>query len=236
MRKKHLILSVSIVTLLLVSPMAFAVEFGSNSAKITNRYTPVTVGSWSYMLGAGDSVGSVNYTNVVGVEEVSGAQIGIQTFNNVKCLKINMINTSIDDDDEFVSIWMAQDTEGNLWILKGYVHFEYTTFMLGTAFTSMFMPAAPKVNDPAGIMAPEIAGKNYCQVVEADISIVTAYGSYDNCIKSNCYWDSSIEDVEYYCPDVGQVKITGSNPQEIMELKEYGTATVTRSVVIPLLN
>ena len=33
MRKKHLILSVSIVTLLLVSPMAFAVEFGSNSAR-----------------------------------------------------------------------------------------------------------------------------------------------------------------------------------------------------------
>ena len=236
MRKKHLILSVSIVTLLLVSPIAFAVEFGPSSAKITNRYYPAMVGSWSYMFGSGGSLGSANYTNVVGVEEVSGAQIGSQTFNNVKCLKVNMIQTSLNDDDDFISIWVAQDTDGNLWILKGYSHFEYTAFMLGTAYTSMFLPAAPQVNDPAGIIAPEIAEKNYCQIAEADMSIVTAYGSYASCIKINCYWDSSIDSVEYYCPDVGQVKYTESNALEIMELKEYGTAAVPRVVVIPLLN
>lgn len=69
--------------------MAFAVAFGPNSSKITNRYYPVKVGAWSYMLGVGDSwAGKVTYTTVVGIEEVSGAKIGAQTFNNVKCIKV----------------------------------------------------------------------------------------------------------------------------------------------------
>ena len=53
MKKKHLILSVIIATSLFVSSIAYAVEFGPNSAKITNRYYPATVGGWSYMLGLG---------------------------------------------------------------------------------------------------------------------------------------------------------------------------------------
>jgi len=235
MKKKHVILLVFIASVLSVSPMAFAVEFVSNSAKITNRYISGTVGGWSYMFGSGDSVGSITYTSVVDVEEVSGAQINEQTFNNVKCLKVNIIETSTTDEDEFYSIWMAQDTQGNLWILKGYSYFEDTTFMLGTDFTSMFMPADPEVDDPASLMVPENA-TNYCQVAEVDISVDTTFGSYDGCIKINCYWDSIFEGAEYYCPDVGEVKFTGSNPQEIMELKEYGSSTVTKTVVIPLIN
>jgi len=236
MKKKHLIFPVIIAALLFVSQMAFAVEFGPNSAKITNRYSPATVGSWSYMFGAGVSVGSVSYTNVVGVEEVSGAQIEAQTFNNVKCLKINIIQTSLNDDDEFISIWMAQDTDGNLWILKGYSHLENVTFMLGTAIKSMFMPAAPIIGDPAGIIAPEDPTKTYCQVDEAGISIDTNFGSYTGCIKSICLYNSVINSVEYYCPDVGEVRAIGNESQEIMDLKEYGTATVTRAVVIPLMD
>jgi len=216
--------------------MAFAVEFGPNSAKITNRYYPAMVGGWSYMFGDGASVGTVSYTNVVGVEEVSGAQIGADTFNNVKCLKVNMIQTSLNDDDEFVSIWMAQDTDGNLWILKGYSHFNDRTFMLGTEILSMFMPAVPTVGGPAGIIAIEDPDHTYCQVDEAGISIVTNFGSYAGCIKSICLYQSVIDSVEYYCPDVGEVRTIGSDPQEIMDLKESGTATVTRAVVIPLMD
>ena len=235
MRKKHFILSIIIATLLFVSPMAFAVEFGPNSAKITNRYFPVSVGDWSYKLGAGNWTGRVTYTNVVGIEEVSGARIETQNFNNVKCLKINSIQTDLADSDDLITIWMAQDTQGNVWILKVYIFFDDTTYMLGTAFKSMFMPAVPVVGDPAGIIQPETA-TTYCRVVEAGISVNTNFGSYDSCIKSNCYWNSSIESVEYYCLDVGEVRTTGSNPQEIMDLKEYGTATATRVVVIPMMD
>jgi len=236
MIKRHVILSVIISAILFVSPMAFAVEFGPNSAKITNRYYPAKVGVWSYKIGFGDSLESASYGNVVGVEEVSGAQIEAKTFNNVKCLKINIIQTDLNDDDELISIWMAQDTDGNLWILKGYSHFDNETFMLGTGIKSMFMPAVPTVGGPAGIIAPENPTHTYCQVDEAGISIVTNFGSYAGCIKSICLYQSVIESVEYYCSDVGEVRTIGSDPQEIMDLKESGTATVTRAVVIPMMD
>jgi len=239
MIKRHVILSVIISAILFVSPMAFAVEFGPNSAKITNRYYPATVGGWSYKLGFGASVGSTSYGNVVGVEEVSGAQIEAQTFNNVKCLKVNIITTYLNDVDEFISFWMAQDTDGNLWVLKGYSHFEDETFMLGTAIKSMFMPAVPTVGGPAGIIAIEDPDHTYCQVDAAGISVNTNFGSYTGCIKSICLFNSVIDSVEYYCPDVGEVRTTedsSSNPQDVMDLKEFGTATVTRTVVIPLMD
>ena len=72
------------------------------------------------MLGAGDFLDSARYSNIVGIEEVSGARIGAQTFNKVKCLRVDNITAGLNEDDEFVSVWVAQDTLGNLWILKGY--------------------------------------------------------------------------------------------------------------------
>ena len=236
MRKKYLIFSAIIAALLFVSPIAFAVEFGPNSAKITNQYYPAPVGGWSYMLGVGTWAGRVNYANVVGIEEVSGAQIGAETFDNVKCLKVNMIMTEQSEDDDFITIWMAQDTEGNVWFLKIYRFFNATEYYLGDLFKSMFMPAVPTVGGPAGIIAPENPTQTYCQVDEAGISIVTNFGSYAGCIKSICLYQSVIDSVEYYCSDVGEVRTIGSDPQEIMDLKESGTATVTRAVVIPMMD
>lgn len=48
---------------------------------------------------------------------------------------------------------------------------------------------------------------------------------------------SQIESSEYYCPDVGEVRFSEvENPLGHMDLKEFGTATVTRAVVIPLMD
>jgi len=246
MKKKHIILSVTIATSLFISSLAFAVEFDQNSAKITNRFFPATIGRWSYMLGVGNSVGSAIYGNVVGIEEVSGAQIGAQTFNNVKCLKWNHIWTKLNDEDEFATLWIAQDTQGNLWILKAYFQFSDATYTLGTIFKSMFMPAVPDVGDSASITMPETA-THYCRVVAVDISINTNFGSYNSCIKTHCFDESSIESGEYYCPNVGEVRIFSfddGNPQDILDLKEFGTASVTKEgtssdtkvIVIPIGN
>jgi hypothetical protein len=239
MIKKYVILSVIIAAILFVSPMAFAVEFGPNSANITNRYYPAKVGGWTYMLGAGSNwAGRFIYANVVGIEEVSGAQIDAQTFNNVKCLKVNMIMAKQDDEDDFLTIWMAQDTEGNVWFLKIYIFPDNLTILLGASFKSMFMPAVPDVGDPAGIILEEDTD-TYCQIVDAGITMNTNFGSYDNCIKSQCLYNSSIESVEYYCFDVGEVRTTedsGPNPQDVIDLKEYGAATVKKAVVIPLMD
>ncbi len=117
MIKKLIIISAVMVALLSVSPMAVAVEFGPNSANITNRYVPLKVGAWSLSIGGGNWTGFLRYSNAVGTEVVSGAKIGTQTFNNVKCLKLNLIDTA---DDYFVALWAAQDTQGNVWVLKLY--------------------------------------------------------------------------------------------------------------------
>ena len=131
---------------------------------------------------------------------------------------------------------MAQDTQGNLWILKVYLQFADATYTLGTLFKSMFMPAVPVVGDPASIIMPETA-THYCRVVAVDISINTNFGSYNSCIKIDCFDESIIESSEYYCPEVGRVRhTTEGNPQDVVDLKEYGTATVTRAVVIPMVD
>ena len=127
---------------------------------------------------------------------------------------------------------MGQDTQGNLWILKAYSVFEDTTYMLGTSFKSMFMPAVPDVDDPASIIIPETA-TNYCRVVEVNIPIDTNFGNYNSCIKTHCFYESSVESVEYYCPDFGEVRTaTLENPQDILDLKEYGSMTNTRAEII----
>jgi len=237
--RTHLIFLTVLAAMLSISTSAQTVEFGPNSANITNRYFSAQIDGWSYMLGVGSSVGSVIYFNVVGIEEVSGVQIAAQTFDNVKCRKINSIWTNMTDEDDFITLWMGQDTQGNLWLLKVYDAFEDTTTVLGGAeLKSMFMPAVPDVGDPAGIIMPETA-TNYCRVVEADISINTNFGSYNSCIKTHCFDESSIESGEYYCPNVGEVRIFSfddGNPQDLLDLKEYGTASVTntKAVVIPI--
>ena len=238
MKQKHVILSVLLAISLFVPSITFAVDFGPSSAKITNQYYPAAVGDWRHMLGGGNWAGRITYINAVGVEEVSGAQIGVQTFNNVKCLKVNMIMAKDNDEDDFIIVWMAQDTEGNLWILKIYIFPDDDTYLLGTSFQSMFMPAAPGVGDPAGIILEEDADTK-CQVVEAGISIDTNFGSYDSCIKSHCLYNSSLESVEYYCLDVGEVRTADEstpNPQSVIDLKEYGTAKETGVAVIPLMD
>jgi hypothetical protein len=230
MIKKLIIISAVIVALLSVSPMAVAVEFGPDSANITNRYFPLKVGDWRLEVGAGNWTGLFSYFHAVGTDVVSGIQIGTQTFNNVKCLKVNLTYT---EDDDFMTFWAAQDTLGNVWFLKLYSLKDDTTFMLGTDFKSMVMPAVPHVDDSVAITIPE-TGTDYCQCVEENVSINTNFGSYDSCIKAHCFHELYTE-VNYYCPEVGLVRdSTVGNPGGVIDLKEYGTATDKRVVVIPL--
>jgi hypothetical protein len=236
MKQKHSILSVFIAISLCAPSITFAVDFGPSSAKITNQYYPADVGDWKYKLGDGNWTGRITYINAVGVEEVSGAQIGAQTFNNINCLKVNMIMAKQNDEDDFITIWMAQDTEGNLWLLKIYIFPDDETILLGTQFKSMFMPAVPTIGDSASITIPEDVN-NYCEVAAVNIPITTNYGSYTGCIQTRCFHDSPPDEVEYYCPDVGEVRAsTVSNPSDVIDLKEYGTAKETRAAVIPLMN
>ena len=239
MRSK-LIFSAVLAALLLISPSAGAVEFGPNSANITNPYLPLKVGVWSFSQGVGTNWNNrIFYTHAVGKETVSGAKIGEQVFNNVKSLKAHVIIT--DDggnyQHEFFTMSFAQDTDGNVWLLKVYSHMANITGLLGGEyFKSMFMPAVPAVGLPAGIKMPEDA-QNYCRIVQVGISsLTTTFGTYEDCFKVNCYdEDPGDTEVEYYCRGFGTVRATTeASPSDFMDLKETGTSSLTRTVVIPL--
>jgi hypothetical protein len=173
---------------------------------------------------------------------VSGARIGEQIFNNVKCIKANVIIT--DDggsiEHEFLTFSMAQDTDGNVWVLKIYSHMENVSALLGGPyFKSMFMPAIPAVGLPAGITTPE-DDNNYCRIVEVGIpSVTTTFDTYENCIEVNCY-DEDPDDIEieYYCRRFGNVHQSNKNsPENVLDLKAYGTTAGKRAVVvIPMLD
>jgi len=68
MIKKIIIISIVMVALLSVSPVAVAVEFGPNSANITNLYFPLKVGDWSLEVGAGNWTGLFTYSHAVGTD------------------------------------------------------------------------------------------------------------------------------------------------------------------------
>ena len=74
MTKRRVILTLVFAALLLLSSIAVAVEFGPDSAKITNRYLPAELGGWQVKLGAGFWEGRVMYLHAVGIETVSGAK------------------------------------------------------------------------------------------------------------------------------------------------------------------
>lgn len=115
---------------------------------------------------------------------------------------------------------------------------DITALLGGPYFQSRFMPAVPAVGLPAGITLPEDV-YNYCRIVQVGIaSFTTNFGTYENCIKANCYHnDPGDTEVEYYCYGVGIVRSYDEvNPADVMDLKEYGEASVKKTVVIPLFD
>lgn len=225
--KSQVILLAVLAALLVVSTSANAVEFGPDSANISNQYVaPLKIGAWSFSQGVGDNWhGRIFYTHAIGTDTVSGAKIADQVFNEVNCVQSHVIIT--DDGGtyphEFFTFSMAQDTDGNVWILKIYSHVADVTAMLGGEyFKSMFMPAVPAVGLPAGIKMPEDAN-NYCRIVEVGMGLLTTtFGKYENCFKVNCY-DEDPQDieVEYFCPGFGNVRMsTVANPNDVIDFKE----------------
>ena len=225
---------------LLIATSASAVEFGPNSAKISNPYFPIKIGDWKFSQGVGPNWShKIFYVHAIGTERVSGARIEEQVFNNVQCLKINaIINDNLSSlEDQIMTISIAQDTDGNVWFLKMYMHNTNETNLLGGSnFKSMFMPANPAVGLPAGIRMPENED-NYCRIVEMGInSLTTSFHTFSNCIKANCYGeDPDDTEVDYFCRGFGIVRdYDEAYSERVLDLKEYGSSSSTRTVVIPM--
>jgi hypothetical protein len=234
---------VMIASCFLLTVSAFAYEFGPDSDKITNPYINMQSGNWSFQQGVGSIWnGRVIYMMAVGKELVSGAKIGTQTYNNVKCQKIHFVMTDDggDNENEFFIMSFAQDVEGNVWVMKIYAPaHDMTAFLGGDNWKSMLMPATPTVGNSAGLKMPE-DNENYCEVAQVGIqSITTNFGTYSDCIKVECYdEDPNKTEVDYYCKNVGSVRSYDAiDPSNVADLKDFGNEKMNdKVVVIPLFD
>lgn len=213
--KKHLMIPITVFILFFIAGSAFAAEFGPNSATLTNRYFPVKFDERRIESGYGNWEGNTTYCDVVGIEVV----------NTVKCLKVNRIST---EKGSFITVWLAQDTEGNVWALKIYMHHEDKTFCLGNGIKSWFMPASPAVGLNAGLIVPE-SDQTYSKIVATDVTVPklsTDIGPFVDCLKVKYWWEGSPHwEVEYYCPNVGCVRNTDDfENNKGMDLKEVVSA------------
>jgi len=205
-------ISLTVFILFSISGLALAADFGSNSGTLTNMYFPMKAGDRLIYSGYGDWEADTTYLDAVGTEVVDG----------VKCLKVNRISTN---EDSFITLWLAQDTESNVWVLKVYDHDNDVTFYLGDGIKFWFMPAVPKVGDKAALTFPE-SDEHYCEIVETSVTVPklsTGLGPFEDCIKVKCWPEgSSCVEVEYYCPNFGGVRSTEENHESEMgmDLKE----------------
>ncbi|MBW2108851.1 MAG: hypothetical protein JRI36_09325 [Deltaproteobacteria bacterium] len=184
-------LSVLVFCLLLVSPVpSFSADFGPNSADL-NGFFPGKSGD--RLVSMGCDTGEVFYLDMVGKEEIAG----------VRCLKINAVT-----DGTLGTLWMAQDTDGTIWVRQIYFHASGVTYSYGNGINYPFMPANPQVGDRVSQSWPE--PERQCRIQEVGVSVdqtCWGMGPYQDCVKIVCGDTPNYDDEsEYFCPGVGTVQ------------------------------
>jgi hypothetical protein len=168
--------------------------FGPNSATLTNKYVAMKVGNKLTYKTYGYPFILYGYSGAVSKE----------TIDQVTCLKIKEFTS--DSSTAIDYYWLAQDTSGNIWILK-YHDVELNDLRYyGRNYAKIVMPSVVNIGsvlwDPYAIEA----------VVATGITVPrlsTGLGPYYNCIKSKIINYVNTEgdlDYQYYAPDVGLIK------------------------------
>ena len=206
--------TILVITILMMVGLTHAADFGPNSANISNPYLPSQIGIAYIYAGYGNKIELYQYLDVVGTETVDG----------VKCVRANSIDNI---DNDFASLWIAQDTSGDVYILKFWDEENPAPIVIGKDNAVLLMPADPKVGDK--ISADDET------VLEIGITVPqlsTGLGPFTNCLKTQ----EEDGDIKYYAPGVGEVKKEYLGvPANGYELKEI-VITKSGAAVIPLFD
>jgi hypothetical protein len=187
------------------NPTITSPTFGPNSATLTNNYAPMKVGDKLTYKSYGYPVILYGYDEAINQESI----------DQIRCLKIK--DYSSFSSTAAAYYWLAQDTSGNVWILK-YHDVELNDLRYyGRNYAKIFMPSA--VNVGSVLWVPDAIET----VVATGISVPklsTGLGPYYNCIKSKLTWMDGDIDYQYYAPGVGPVRHewnddAGTNGDEI---------------------
>ncbi|MEX2236695.1 MAG: hypothetical protein WEB00_04050 [Dehalococcoidia bacterium] len=190
-----------------------------------NPYFPLTPGTtWIYEDETEDGVERVE----VSVTDETKEIIGITAT-------VVLDEVFIDDElAESTFDWFAQDTEGNVWYLgeetaeyeNGEVVSTEGSFEAGAdgAHAGIVMLADPQVGDEYLQEFYVGEAEDYAKVLALGESVDIAFGSFDNCLKTedvNPLSAGGGVENKYYCPDVGFVLETNvEDPEGQLELIE----------------
>ncbi len=172
--------------------------FDSDSAEITNPYLPMEPGMKITYAGTDSWEGYGRYLKGVGTEVV----------DTIDCLKVlvrghgNMANPK--DDPKWYELWLAQDTDGVVWLLRIYDAQGDATTTYGADTSVVWMPRDPVVGQRFRQM-----GDEYCEIMQTGVEVPqldTGLGPFRDCLKVMRTDGESDVDISYLAPDVGSVK------------------------------
>lgn len=184
-----------------------AAEFGPNSAEITGLFS-MRVGDRLISMGCESNpyFGQVFYLDAMDIEELEGT----------KSLKVNAVS-----DGTLVTLWLAQDTGGTVWLLKILFHASGKVYTYGNGIAHPFLPANPQVDDRVSLSWPE--PERQCKVTQLGVPLPKTcwgVGPFEECIEVRCGETPNFdEEIEHLCPGVGPVKYLREGV-EARQLKE----------------
>ena len=200
-----------VLSLVVIPKSVCAATFGPNSANIHDSYLVPRNGMSVLHIdyGGGSFSTQFEYTHVIGVDAV----------DNVKCLRVIFVSLT---NPEFDESWVAQDINGDLYILK-YWDEGTAPVVLGADGAVLLFPKNLEIGDVLdegeivtgiGVTVPQLS---------------TGLGPFVNCLQTL----EDDGDIAYYAPGYGMIKKELQNGTVAQELK-YIIWPNQKVVVVPL--
>ncbi len=189
--------------------------FDANSADLTNPYMPGIPGGKITYTGTGTWNGYGRYIQGMENEVVDG----------VNCLKTLVKggwgnDPDPESDPEWYYLWLAQDTDGCIWLLKIYSAVGDNTTTLGKNLAYLWLPADPipgQIYYQSGGTYNNYYSGFYNKVLETDAMLPqlgTGAGPFTNCLKIEVVRGPDT-DIRYLAQGIGIVKEEKNDGGEI---------------------
>jgi hypothetical protein len=192
-------------SLMLITTLSLAADFGTNSATLKHNYFPMEHGDKLIYR-------SYGFSNII---EVYVEALAVEVIDSVECLKI--YSSAI-----YTYFWMAEGITGNIWLLKEFdSEFNETTFY-GKENAKLIYPKNLLVGATLWKNVPEHIQQTVIATGVTVPILSTGLGPYYNCVKTVEDWGDGDLDYHYYAPNVGNVKVEFNDDGGIngLELKE----------------
>ena len=205
------------------NPVISAENFVDN---VTNPYFPLTPGKvYTYHASTAEGMETTVVTVLAETKTIAG----------IKCTVVHDVVSLDGEMIEDTHDWYAQDKGGNVWYMGEDVsNFENGKFVdkegsfevgVDGAKPGIIMLANPVLELPYRQEYYFNKAEDWAKVIEKGVTVVTTYGTFNNCIKTadwNPLEPKAPIEYKYYAPDVGVVKEEVADGSEVVDLISIG--------------